>query len=298
VSPAPARPVGLVGLGLLGSVLAERLLAGGFSVLGYDLDATRCDALRAAGGEAAAGAAAVFRRCDRVLLSLPTHTVVAALLETCAATLRAGQTVIDTTTGDPGGAETIARDLAARGVTYLDATISGSSAQVRAGSAVVMVGGERGAFDASAEVFARLGCRAFHTGAPGSGAKMKLATNIVLGLNRAALAEGLAFARGLGLDAAQTLEILRAGPAYARIMDSKGQKMLTGDFAPEARLSQHLKDVRLILEQGRAAGLPMTLSAAHREILEAAEAAGLGGLDNSALIRVLAGEVPGPAPKP
>ena len=100
-----------------------------------------------------------------------------------------------------------------------------------------------------------------------------------------------AFARGVGLDATQALAIMRAGPAYSRIMDSKGEKMLTGDFTPEARLSQHLKDVRLIVEHGRAAGLPMTLSATHREILETAEAAGLGALDNSALIRVLDGSL-------
>ncbi|MBL9202490.1 MAG: NAD(P)-dependent oxidoreductase [Opitutaceae bacterium] len=287
--PAPA-PLGLIGIGLLGSVLAERLLAGGFAVLGHDLDAARLEAFRRAGGTAAGDAAEIFRRCDRVLLSLPTHSEVAALLCAHGAALRPGLAFLDTTTGDPDTAEALARDLAARGVLYLDATISGSSAQVRAGTAVVMVGGDRAAFDACADIFTRLGCETFHTGPAGSGARMKLATNIVLGLNRAALAEGLAFARGVGLDAAQALAIMRAGPAYSRIMDGKGEKMLTGDFKPEARLSQHLKDVRLILGQGRAAGLPMTLSAAHREILEAAEAAGLGQLDNSALIRVLAAE--------
>jgi 3-hydroxyisobutyrate dehydrogenase-like beta-hydroxyacid dehydrogenase len=285
-------PLGLIGIGLLGTVLAERLLAAGFAVVGHDLDPARLDAFRRTGGTPARDAAEILRRCDRILLSLPSHSEVAALLCAHAAALRPGLTLIDTTTGDPATAEALARDLAARGVTYLDATISGSSVHVRAGSAVVMVGGERAAFEACAGIFARLGGTVFHTGAPGSGAKMKLATNIVLGLNRAALAEGLAFAGGLGLDPAQALAIMRAGPAYSRIMDSKGEKMLTGDFTPEARLSQHLKDVRLILEHGRAAGLPMTLSTAHREILEAAESAGLGPLDNSALIRVLAAKSP------
>ena len=268
-------------------MLAERLLAGGFAVIGHDLDTARLDTFHCLGGSVARDTADLLPRCDRILLSLPSHSEVASLLCAHTAALRPGLTLIDTTTGDPASAEALARDLAARGIRYLDATISGSSAQVRAGTAVVMVGGDRAAFDACADVFARLGCQTFHTGPPGSGAKMKLATNIVLGLNRAALAEGLAFARGVGLDAAQALAIMRAGPAYSRIMDGKGDKMLTGDFTPEARLSQHLKDVRLILAQGAAAALPMTLSAAHREILEAAEAAGLGALDNSAIIRVL-----------
>lgn len=287
-NPAPDSTVGLLGLGLLGAVLAARLRDGGFRVVGYDPVAARLEEFRRGGGVPAANAAEVMNGAARVVLSLPSHHEVKALLHENESAVRPGLIIIDTTTGDPATAEALARDLAARGVTYLDATISGSSAQVRAGTAVMMVGGERAAYGACADIFARLGCETFHTGAPGSGAKMKLATNIVLGLNRAALAEGLAFARGLGLDAAQALAIMRAGPAYSRIMDGKGEKMLTGDFTPEARLSQHLKDVRLILEQGRAAGLPMTLSAAHREILEAAEAAGLGPLDNSALIRVLA----------
>jgi 3-hydroxyisobutyrate dehydrogenase-like beta-hydroxyacid dehydrogenase len=294
VSP-DSRRLGLVGVGLLGSALAERLLRGGFRVAGYDLVPERREVFRLLGGEVMDGTAAVFTSAPRILLSLPSHRDVEQLLGESGSILRPGQTLIDTSTGDPVAAEWVASELAARGVAYLDATISGSSAQVRAGTAVVMVGGDRTAYAACADLLGCLGGQKFHTGGPGSGAKMKLATNIVLGLNRAALAEGLAFARGVGLDPAQALAIMRAGPAYSRIMDGKGDKMLTGDFTPEARLSQHLKDVRLILEHGAAAGLPMTLSAAHREILERAEAAGLGALDNSALIKVLSAVTPAPS---
>lgn len=294
VSPPP-QPLGLIGAGLLGSALAERLLAAGFAVVGFDLDPTRLHALGQAGGEPAADAAAVIARCDRILLSLPTDQEVSAVIRATAAVLRPGITIIDTSTGDPAAAERLARDLAARHITYLDATISGSSAQVRAGAAVMMVGGDQQAFAACADIFDRLACETFHTGDPGTGAKMKLVTNVVIGLNRAALAEGLALAQGLGLDAAQALTIMRQGPAYSRMMDAKGEKMLTGNFTPEARLAQHLKDVRLILEQGRQAGLPMPLSTAHAAVLEAAEAAGLGALDNSAIIRVL-GPAPGTPP--
>lgn len=112
---------------------------------------------------------------------------------------------------------------------------------------------------------------------------MKLAVNLVLGLHRAVLAEGLAFAEACGLDPRQTLEILKSGPAASRVMDVKGEKMLTGDFALEARLSQHLKDVRLILDAGRAARSPLPLSTLHAELLQALVERGCGDLDNSAI---------------
>jgi 3-hydroxyisobutyrate dehydrogenase-like beta-hydroxyacid dehydrogenase len=185
--------------------------------------------------------------------------------------------------------------LAARGVAYLDATVSGSSEQARRGEAVVMVGGDPRAFAACRDVFDAIARNAFHVGPVGAGARMKLATNLVLGLNRAALAEGLAFARRMGLDPSLTLEILRAGAAYSRIMDAKGPKMIAGDFAPQARLSQHLKDVRLILAEARRAGAATPLSEAHRGLLEAAEAAGFGAADNSAIIRAFE---PGDPPAP
>lgn len=288
VPPASSpRPVGLIGLGLLGSALAERLLGGGFAVLGYDLKLERREALVRLGGGSAADAHEVFRRCHRVLLSLPSHREVNEVLCGDRTSLPPGALVIDTTTGDPASSAALARDLAGQGIAYLDATVSGSSTHVRERTAVLMVGGDAAAFAACSDLFAALGGRTFHTGAAGTGARMKLVTNVVLGLNRAALAEGLALAGGLGLDPAQALAVMRAGPAYSRIMDTKGEKMLQADFTPEARLSQHLKDVRLILEHGHHAGLPMPLSEAHRRILEAAEAAGLGALDNSAIIQVL-----------
>lgn len=283
----PAHPLGLIGIGLLGSVLAERLLAGGFVVRGYDLDPARLDAFGQRGGTPAPDAATVLATSRRVLLSLPSHREVTALLAAQAGPLQPGLIVVDTTTGDPAAAEVLARDLTRRGITYLDATVSGSSAQVRDGAAIMMVGGDADAFAGCRDIFSRLGCAIHYTGPSGTGAKMKLVTNVVLGLNRAALAEGLALARGLGLDPSLALTIMRQGPAYSRMMDSKGAKMITGEFTPEARLSQHLKDVRLILEHGHAAGLPMPLSTAHRAVLEAAEAAGFGALDNSAIIQVL-----------
>jgi 3-hydroxyisobutyrate dehydrogenase-like beta-hydroxyacid dehydrogenase len=287
VSPPPADPIGIIGVGLVGSEVAQRLMAGGRVVLGYDLNPERQKELSQLGGCTAASADEVLGACQRILVSLPSHCEVTEVFSQTAARLRPGMIIIDTTTGDPASSEAIARSLAERGVDYLDATISGSSRQIRDGTAVMMVGGNEAKFNACQDLFESLADATFHTGPSGSGAKMKLVTNLVLGLNRAVLAEGLAFAGGLSLDLALVLKIMRRSPAYSRAMDVKGDKMIQQDFSPEARLSQHLKDVRLILEAGAAAGLPMPLSQAHGKILAQAEAEGLGELDNSAIIRVL-----------
>jgi 3-hydroxyisobutyrate dehydrogenase-like beta-hydroxyacid dehydrogenase len=279
--------IGLIGLGLVGSALADRLIGAGQRVIGCDIDDERRGALRERGGEVAGDAQEVFSTCSRVVLSLPSHREVGDVIRAAGATLERGRTIIDTTTGDPASSEELARTLNEQGVIYLDATISGSSAQVRAGSATLMVGGDAESFSACSDIFALIGSQVFHTGPAGTGAKMKLVTNLVLGLNRAALAEGLAFAESIGLDPALSLAVMRGSFAYSRIMDTKGERMIRGDFAADARLSQHLKDVRLIVDIGRHAGLPMPLSAAHREVLEEAETAGYGELDNSAIIKVL-----------
>ena len=291
ISPSSADssgpPVGLIGLGLIGSALAERLLGAGLRVLGWDIDPARVAGLRAAGGQTAAGAAEVFASCGRVVLSLPTHREVAAVIASGRASLVRGRIIIDTTTGDPASTEQVAADLARAGVAYLDATISGSSAQVRSGAVALMVGGDATTFAACADIFGCIGRQTFHTGPVGTGARMKLVTNLVLGLNRAALAEGLALPDAMGLDPERTLAVMRGSAAYSRIMDTKGERMIHGNFNPDARLSQHLKDVRLIVELGQQAGLPMPLSSAHQAVLETAEAAGFGDLDNSAIVMVL-----------
>ncbi len=279
------QTTGVIGLGLMGSALAERLLASQYFVLGYDIEPSCCEALAAIGGSVAAGPAEVASQCTRVLLSLPTTDVVERVLAEMGTELREGQIIIDTTTGEPVRTAELGAELAERGVDYLDATISGSSDRARKVKAIVIAGGRRDVFDACEDVFRCFAERWFHMGDWGSGARMKLVTNLVLGLNRAALAEGLGFARRVGLDPRAVLSVLAAGAAYSRAMDTKGEKMITGDFTPFAKLSQHLKDVRLILAEGARVGARQPLSKLHRQLLEELEAAGLGQADNSAIIR-------------
>ncbi|MBY0396396.1 MAG: NAD(P)-binding domain-containing protein, partial [Thermoleophilia bacterium] len=124
-------PIGLVGLGLMGEAIAVRLIAGGHRVVGHDIAPSRRHAFQALGGEVAEGPADVAATCVRMMLSLPGSPEVAAVLAAMEPALRAGQIVLDTTTGDPEVAEAAADRLSGRGVSYLDASISGSSVQVR-----------------------------------------------------------------------------------------------------------------------------------------------------------------------
>ncbi len=150
----------------------------------------------------------------------------------------------------------------------------------------MLAGGPEAAYEDCLDIFSTFARRTWRIGGWGAGSKLKLAANLVVGLHRAVLAEALSFAEALGLDPELVLAILRDSAAYSRVMDVKGRKMLERDFAPEARLSQHLKDVRLVLEAGREAGARLPLSELHRRLLEEAEAAGWGALDNSAIALV------------
>lgn len=277
--------VGIIGLGLVGAAIAERLLASGYEVAGYDIRSEQRDALKALGGEPVCCAASLASECERIILSLPTSEISGSVLSEMRPRIRPQAIIIDTTTGAPEDAVRFAAMLAEGGVAYVDATVGGSSRQVRSREAILICGGTEDAFARCSDIFDQCCHRAFHVGPAGSGARMKLVVNLVLGLNRAVLAEGLEFARASGIDPFLALEVLKAGPAYSRAMDVKGLRMLTGDFDPEARLSQHLKDVRLILASGEASGALLPLSAVHRELLETVEMEGDGALDNSAVIR-------------
>jgi 3-hydroxyisobutyrate dehydrogenase-like beta-hydroxyacid dehydrogenase len=280
--------IGLIGLGLVGMAIAERLLAEGYEVWGCDIDADRCEDAESLGVKVCESPADVGRRARRVMLSLPGSDVVGEVAEGPGGLVESEplpRYVLDTTTGDPERTAALAQRLAEQGISFLDAPFSGSSEQVRAKEVVFMVGGDQAAFEVCRDIFEKLGGRTFYLGPSGSGSRAKLASNLVLGLNRLTLAEGLVFAKELGLEPEGFLELLKATPAYSAAMDAKGKKMVCGDFEPQARLRQHHKDVSIILRYAQKLRQELPLSKAHCEVLERAIAAGDGDLDNSAVIR-------------
>jgi len=278
--------VGLVGLGLVGQALAGRLLAGGRRVVGYDIDDHACGAARDLGIDVAARTEDVAAGSRAILLSLPDSGVVQAVLwgdDGLGAACGEGATILDTTTARPSDTVAHHQRLAEQGVRFVDVPLVGSSQEIAAGEAVALVGAPAGAdFTGLIETFAQ---KVFFLGEPGHGHRAKLVVNLVLGLNRLVLAEGLALAGKTGLDPRQIATILKQSAAYARVMDTKGDKMLDQEFQPAARLAQHAKDVGLILELAAEAGARVPVSAVHAGLLDEAIAAGWGGLDNAAIIK-------------
>lgn len=278
------RPVGVIGFGLLGTALCERLLNAGHQVFVFNRTREKADGLIVRG---ALWSDNPLVECERVVICLFTTEIVELVLDDLEAGLRPGQILIDTTTGDPDQTSALGKRLAKRGVQYLESPIAASSEQTRQGEALAIIGGPQEAFQACHDLFGCIAAKTYHVGPWGSAAKMKLINNLVLGLNRVALAEGLLFAETIGVPMQSALDFLKKGNAYSKVMDVKGQKMVDGDFSVQAKLSQHIKDVRLMLEEATRRDISLPMSNLHLQMLDQAEAAGWGELDNSVIIQAI-----------
>ena len=281
------RRLGIVGLGLLGGAIARKLQEAGLAPTGFDMNADRRGEAVAAGISVVADAAELVKGSDVVFLSLPNGEIVDAVLAELKPHLRTGQIIVDTTTAAPQQMVAHAEILRPLGVGYVEAEVAGSSAQVSQGEVLVFAGGAEADVAAVREILECFAAEVRHVGPTGTAARWKLVHNLILGLHRAVLAEGLALAEALGLDAASLLDVLRRTPASSAVMTTKGPKMLRRDFTPQATIRQHLKDVRLIIETAARAGADVPLSRRHEELLERAIALGYSEADNSAIVMAL-----------
>jgi 3-hydroxyisobutyrate dehydrogenase len=263
--------VGLIGIGLVGTALAENLIRAGYFVVGCDIDAGKGRHLEKMGGRAVSTPREVAADARRVFLSLMTTDIVREVLMGPGGLLQAHKPpeyIIDTTTGDPDATVEIARQLEKQDVCFLDSPISGSSQQIRQRQGVVMVGGDPQAYRRCKDLFGAIADDFAYIGPSGNGSKAKLVSNVILGLNRLVLAEGLVFAERFGFELSPFLELLKKTPAYSCAMDVKGQKMIEGDFSPQSRVTQHFKDLELTLRYADKLGQPLPLTDLHKKILE------------------------------
>jgi 3-hydroxyisobutyrate dehydrogenase-like beta-hydroxyacid dehydrogenase len=274
--------VGVIGLGLMGEVYARRLVSAGFAVIGFDVDEAKSQRLRAVGGRAAS-VADIARDCDPIVIAVFNTDQVEDVVERALLPAASGKIVLCTSTCDPDRIAALGARVAER-LRFLEAPVSGTSEQVRQGDGVGLIGGDARIAEAAAPVLDALFPKRFHLGGVGDGGRAKLAVNLILGLNRLALAEGLVFAARLGLDPSAFLNVARSTAAASQVMDTKGPKMIACNFAPEGRARQTLKDAHLMLDQAEKIGQSLPLLTVHVDVLEACLRHGEGDSDNSVVI--------------
>lgn len=285
-------PVGLIGLGLMGNHIARRLVATGHEVLGFDPVPERRDELRQAGGTAAADIAEIVAASRVVILSLPNGTVShevcfgpGGIVESAGASRAV---VVETTTARPSEAIELGSGLGERGIDFLDVGLSGSGPMVSAGRGLGVVGGPEAALRAAEEVLDALCDRVLHVGGHGTGMTAKLVINLVLYINRLALAEGLLLGEASGIAPGVVLEMLRTSAARSIAMEMWGDRMVERRYEdPTSRIRQHAKDVQQISELVERAGLRLLAFPQVELIADQAQSAGLGEADNAIVIEVV-----------
>ena len=284
------RRIGIVGVGLLGSAVASRLLQGGFQVTGYDTRPAQVEALRPQGlrpatsiAEAAAGADAVFT----ILPSLESADAVVQGPGGLVETAPREATLIQMSTISPELTRRLGEAAAAKGLGFLDAPMSGTSAMVARGDCTILVGGDRAHVARCQPVFDAIARRTVYVGAVGMASLAKLVTNLLVGLHTAALAEALVLGQKGGLSPALLLEILKTTAASSKMVEIRGPLMVSHDFEPQMKLDLFLKDFGLMLEEGRRLGVPLPLTSWAQQLSTATAAAGRGGEDLASIVTTL-----------
>lgn len=286
MSNTPAT-VGILGLGLVGHALASRLQACDHRVTGFDPSPAAQSAARATGIAIAATPQELTARCEVILVCVLDDAMLASCAEAIAGQPGIVKLVVSCVTASVQATGEAFALIQAQQLDFADMPLLGSSRQIGQGEALGLLGTDDSVLERWSALLADICPRYRHVGKAGYGVRAKLACNLVLGLNRAALAEGLALATTLGLDGTDFLDLLRESPAYSRAVDVAGPRMVARDFAPASRIRQHRKDLALILQQGEHADLNLSLTTAHAELLDRAIAQGLGDQDNVAVIAAI-----------
>jgi L-threonate 2-dehydrogenase len=288
--------VGVIGAGLMGTAVTKRLIAAGFEVLAYDVDADKRRAIESAGAKAQATAGVVIAACEiNVLCVFDTGQVEEVIagpgggVDAIAQGGTGARIFVVTSTCDPDRLAALAQRVAFQGAQVVEAPISGTSRQVANGEGVFLIGGEREPVERASPVLDAICPKRHYLGAAGNGSRAKLAVNLILGLNRAALAEGLVFAQTLGLDPVAFLKVARGSAAYSQVMDVKGELMAKREFTnPQSRIDQSLKDFTLMLGEAQSKQQGLPFASVYVRMLEDCIAHGEGEWDNAAIAAAIA----------
>ena len=281
--------IGFIGLGIMGTPMAGHLRAAGHAVHAWSRSKPSA-ALEAAGFLPCASARAVAERSEAIITMVSDTPDVAAVLFGAggvAEGLSPGKLVIDMSSISPLATRDHAARIEALGCDYLDARVSGGDIGARAATLTIMVGGRDAAFERARPLFERMGKSITLIGGTGAGQTAKVANQIMVALNLAAVSEALVFASKAGVDPARVRQALMGGFAASRVLEVHGEKMIQRRFDPGFRIELHLKDLGVALESARALQVSLPSTAMVAQLMNAAQAQGLGQRDNSALVQVL-----------
>jgi 2-hydroxy-3-oxopropionate reductase len=279
--------IGFIGLGVMGTPMAGHLLAAGHTLFVN----TRSQVPAALGAATRCGnARAVAEQADVIFLMLPDTPDVELVLfgeYGVASGLARGKAVVDCSSIDPIATRAFARRIAELGCDYLDAPVSGGEVGAKAASLSIMVGGSEAGFARVQPLLALMGKNITHVGAVGDGQVCKVANQIVVGLNIAAVAEALVFAAKAGADPARVRQALMGGFAGSRVLEVHGERMIKRTFNPGFRIALHQKDLNLALQGARSLGVALPQTAIAAQLMQTCAALGLAQSDHSALVRAL-----------
>ena len=282
--------VGFIGLGIMGTPMAAHLVAAGYRVSGYDVAPASVDRLVAAGGLAAGSIAGAVRDAAVVVTMLPDHPQVEQVVLGAGgvlATAAPGVLLIDMSTIRPETSIAIGTAGARHGIRVLDAPVSGGQAGAQQATLSIMVGGDEADFVAARPILEVLGKTIVHVGGHGAGQVVKAANQLVVAGSYALVSEAIVLLEAAGVDAKAGLDVLAGGLAASRILDLKRDSMIAREFQPGFRIDLHHKDMGIVLDAARQAGVALPVSGLVAQLVAAARAAGYGSLDHSALLKVI-----------
>ena len=281
--------IGFIGLGIMGKPMAKNLIRSGHELLVFDIVKEAMDELVSAGAAAAASSKEVATSCECIITMLPNSPHVKDVVLGKNGVLegaKKGSVLIDMSSIAPGASQEIAAECEKAGVKMLDAPVSGGEPKAIEGTLSIMVGGDKAVFESVKDnIFLKMGASAVYCGAIGAGNTTKLANQIIVAANIAALAEALTLARKAGVDPERVFEAIKGGLAGSTVMNAKAPMMIAGDYKPGFRIDLHIKDLSNALETGHSVASPLPLTASVMEMFQALRVDGAGQDDHSALAK-------------
>ncbi|OQA43474.1 MAG: 2-hydroxy-3-oxopropionate reductase [Spirochaetes bacterium ADurb.Bin315] len=283
--------IGFIGLGIMGKPMVKNLMKAGHEVVCFDIIKENVDEMTKAGATAAVSSADVARQVPLVITMLPNSPHVKSVVlgdDGVLAGAKEGLIVVDMSSIAPLASQEIAKACAAKGVRMLDAPVSGGEPKAIDGTLAIMVGGDEKLFKEVKDVLLTMGSSAVHCGPIGAGNTTKLANQIIVALNIAAVSEAFTLVRKAGVDPSLVFDAIKGGLAGSTVLNAKAPMMIDSNFAPGFKIDLHIKDLDNVLDTGHGVGSPLPLTALVREMMSTLRADGFGQDDHSALARYYA----------